>query len=130
MWEWYEKLGSKTKKMGWERFVEKNEKVIERTKRGVYVYGLPMEKVRCPGCGKDGRLVGEDFEASANKDKKRWARLKVASFCHWLSREQEAEKVEERKRLRERKRLKKEWLAEEAKRIEAYARRLKRDLQS
>ena len=125
MWERYAKSGRKTKRAGWTKFARKHEAEIEKLRRPYRFDGwISLDNVRCPGCGRDGRLVGEKFAAPSRKDGKAWAELRIllenpGNFVHYFTKDKEAEKLEEHRRLRKKKQDAGNWAQEKQRRIEA-----------
>lgn len=83
-----------------------------------------MDRVRCPGCGEEGREVGETFEVPARKDDKAWARVRMLLeqstevLGLYLNKEREAEQVVENERAWAKRDDREQWLQEKQRRIE------------
>lgn len=88
----------------------------------------PLDIMRCPDCGGDGKPVGGTFRAPKKHDRKGWERVQWMlddgekfSFC--LTPDEETEVIEEARRLRAKdpELSIDAWLVEKRKRIDLYA---------
>jgi len=84
----------------------------------------PLAELRCPGCGKPGRLVGSTFEAPPSKDSKRWKIVEQKldggeSFLFCPSQAKHEELMAEGRRMMEKSAMTAEWETEKIRRIAA-----------
>lgn len=83
-----------------------------------------LDKLRCPGCGRDGRPIGGTFRPPRKDDEKAWLAVEEMlnsgeDFRFCLTESEELEVVAEARRIQERKGREELWKEEKARRITA-----------